>query len=93
LGQPELERWFAHIDHLVEHTRVPQMGESLTPFYHLKGDGTQRHHLPLVSYTNYNYSVHAIEMDERVTKVFERAITSLSRREDPSNTKYHPSTN
>ncbi|CAM6068450.1 unnamed protein product [Sphagnum tenellum] len=87
LGQPELERWFAHIDHLAEHTRVPQMGESLTPFYHLKGDGTQRHHLPLVSYTNYNYSVHAIEMDERVTKVFERAITSLSRREDPSNTK------
>ncbi|KAG0568443.1 hypothetical protein KC19_6G020200 [Ceratodon purpureus] len=87
LGQAELERWFTNLDHLFEHTRVPQLGESLTPFYRLKGDGTQRHHLPLVSNTHYNYSVHSIEMDAGVTEVFERAIVALSRREDPSDTK------
>ncbi|KAG0625344.1 hypothetical protein M758_2G047100 [Ceratodon purpureus] len=87
LGQAELERWFSKIDHLIEHTRVPQQGESLTPFYRLKGDGTQRHHLPLVSNTHYNYSVHSIEMNDGVTRVFERAIVALSRREDPSDTK------
>jgi hypothetical protein len=53
LGQAELERWFTHIDHLIEHTRVPQLGESLTPFYRVKGDGTQKHHLPLVSHVHY----------------------------------------
>jgi hypothetical protein len=87
LGQAELERWFTNIDHLIEHTRVPLLGESLTPFYRAKGDGTQRHHLPLVSNTHYNYSVHSIEMDAGVTKVFERAIVALSRRVDPSETK------
>lgn len=53
LGQAELERWFSNLDHLMEHTRVPQLGESLTPFYRLKGDGAQRHHLPLVSNVHY----------------------------------------
>lgn len=35
-----------------------------------------------------SYSVHSIEMDAGVTQVFERAIVALSRREDPSDTKY-----
>nr|XP_024395234.1 uncharacterized protein LOC112291681 isoform X2 [Physcomitrium patens] len=87
LGQAELERWFSNLDHLMEHTRVPQLGESLTPFYRLKGDGAQRHHLPLVSNVHYNYSMHSIEMNAGVTQVFERAIAALSRREDPTDTK------
>lgn len=37
-----------------------------------------------------SYSVHSIEMDAGVTRVFERAIVALSRREDPSDTKYVP---
>lgn len=36
-----------------------------------------------------SYSMHAIEMDDRVTKVFERAIIILSRREDPTDNKYY----
>lgn len=82
LGQEELERWFSQIDHVLEHTRVPQVGEALTPFYRQRADGEQRHHLPLVSYIHYNYSVHAIEMGEKVTAVFERALRVLSRKND-----------
>lgn len=82
LGQEELERWFTKIDHVLEHTRVPQVGEALTPFYRQRADGEQRHHLPLISHVHYNYSVHAIEMGEKVTTVFERALKVLSRRDD-----------
>lgn len=82
LGEEELERWFTQIDHVLEHTRVPQVGEALTPFYRQRADGEQRHHLPLRSHLHYNYSVHAIEMGEKVTAVFERALNVLSRRED-----------
>ena len=39
LGPRELERWFTKIDHVFKHTRVPQLGEALTPFYKLKADG------------------------------------------------------
>lgn len=82
LGPEEMERWFTQIDHVVEHTRVPQVGEALTPFYRQRADGEQRHHLPLVSYSHYNYSVHAIEMADQVTGVFERALRVLSRKDD-----------
>lgn len=82
LGQEELERWFTQIDHVLEHTRVPQVGEALTPFYRQRADGEQRHHLPLISHVHYNYSVHAIEMADKVTAVFERALKVLSRKED-----------
>ena len=53
LGQEELERWFNQIDHVLDHTRVPQVGESLTPFYRQRADGEQRHHLPLISHIHY----------------------------------------
>ncbi|MCO5572254.1 hypothetical protein L7F22_026007 [Adiantum nelumboides] len=86
LGEEELQRWFTQIDHILEHTRVPQVGEALTPFYRQRADGEQRHHLPLVSHVHYNYSVHAIQMGEMVTKVFERALKVLSRRDDFKNT-------
>ena len=36
-----------------------------------------------------SYSIHAIEMDDSVTKLFERAIKTLSRREDPTDNKYY----
>jgi len=87
LGSEELERWFTKIDHVFEHTRVPQLGEALTPFYRVRADGVQRHHLPLISSINYNFSVHAIEMSEKVTEVFERAIKVLARRDDVSDTR------
>lgn len=35
-----------------------------------------------------SYSVHSIEMNDGVTRVFERAIVVLSRKEDPSDLKY-----
>ncbi|GLJ11188.1 hypothetical protein SUGI_0145880 [Cryptomeria japonica] len=87
LGPEELERWFTKIDHVFEHTRIPQLGEALTPFYRVRADGIQRHHLPLISSVNYNFSVHAIEMSEKVTEVFERAIKVLSRRENLTDTR------
>ncbi|KAH7437926.1 hypothetical protein KP509_05G095700 [Ceratopteris richardii] len=86
IGEEELTRWFTQIDHILEHTRVPQVGEALTPFYRQRADGEQRHHLPLISHVHYNYSVHAIEMGEMVTKVFERALKVFSRRDDIKDT-------
>ncbi|WMV38572.1 hypothetical protein MTR67_031957 [Solanum verrucosum] len=77
----ELERWFTKIDHILEHTRIPQVGEVLTPFYKTSIDREQRHHLPLISHINYNFSVHAIQMGEKVTSIFERAIDVFGRKD------------
>jgi hypothetical protein len=53
LHSEEIERWFTKIDHIFEHTRVPKIGEVLTPFYKIYVDKEQHHHLPLVSHINY----------------------------------------
>ncbi|KAJ9145622.1 hypothetical protein P3X46_027985 [Hevea brasiliensis] len=84
LHPEELERWFMKIDHIFEHTRVPQIGEVLTPFYKISVDKEQRHNLPIISHINYNFSVHAIQMGEKVTSIFERAINILARKDDVS---------
>ncbi|XP_056174780.1 uncharacterized protein LOC115689447 [Syzygium oleosum] len=84
LHPEELERWFTKIDHIYEHTRVPQLGEVLAPFYKTTVDKEQRHHLPIISHVNYNFSVHAIQMGEKVSSVFERAINVLARKDDVS---------
>lgn len=55
LNPEEMERWFTKIDHIFEHTRIPRIGEILTPFYKINIDREQRHHLPLVSHINYKY--------------------------------------
>lgn len=87
LNPEELKRWFTKIDHIFEHNRIPRIGEILTPFYKINIDREQRHHLPLISHINYNFSVHAIQMGEKVTSIFERAIDVLGRRDDVSNTR------
>ncbi|XVE98888.1 hypothetical protein REPUB_Repub03eG0148100 [Reevesia pubescens] len=84
LHPEELERWFTKIDHIFPHTRVPQIGELLTPFYKISVDKMQHHHLPVISPINYNFSVHAIQMGEKVTSLFEHAINVLARRDDVS---------
>ncbi|KAJ8753112.1 hypothetical protein K2173_017657 [Erythroxylum novogranatense] len=78
----ELERWFTKIDHIFEHTRIPPIGEVLSPFYKISVDKEQHHHLPLVSPINYNFSVHAVQMSEKVTHIFEHAINVLARKDD-----------
>ncbi|KAJ3669570.1 hypothetical protein LUZ60_011520 [Juncus effusus] len=88
LGREELERWFTKIDHVFEHTRIPPIGEIMTPFYKLNiQKNKENHHLPLISHVNYNFSVHAVLMGEKVTSVFERAIKTLSRKDDISNSR------
>ncbi|PIN16212.1 UTP--glucose-1-phosphate uridylyltransferase [Handroanthus impetiginosus] len=87
LNPDELERWFTKIDHIFEHTRIPKIGEILAPFYKISIDREQRHCLPLISHVNYNFSVNAIQMGEKVTYIFERAIDVLGRRDDVSNTR------
>ncbi|XP_059634541.1 uncharacterized protein LOC132276918 isoform X1 [Cornus florida] len=87
LHAEELERWFKKIDHIFEHTRVPRIGEVLTPFYKISIDKEQRHHLPMISHVNYNFSVHAIQMGEKVTSIFEHAINVLARKDDVSDTR------
>ncbi|OEL22991.1 hypothetical protein BAE44_0015990 [Dichanthelium oligosanthes] len=67
--------WFAH-------TKIPPVGEVLTPFYKTSVKKLQQYELPLVSHVNHNFSVHAIHMGEDVLSVFEHAIKVLSRRED-----------
>ncbi|KAF6166726.1 hypothetical protein GIB67_005602 [Kingdonia uniflora] len=87
LGSQELERWFTKIDHIFEHTRIPHIGETLSPFYKVAIDKAHRHHLHIVSPINYNFSVHAVQMGEKVTSVFQHAIKVLSRRENISDTR------
>ncbi|GKV20535.1 hypothetical protein SLEP1_g30641 [Rubroshorea leprosula] len=84
LHPEELERWFTKMDHIFEHTRVPLIGEVLTPFYKISIDKMQHHHLPVVSHINYNFSVHAIQMNEKVTSIFEHAINVFSRKDNVS---------
>ncbi|XP_047182457.1 uncharacterized protein LOC124848730 [Vigna umbellata] len=78
----EIERWFTKIDHIFEHTRI-RHEEVLTPFYKSNNDKMRWHHLPVVSHINYNFSVHAIEMGEKVTSIIEHAINVFGRNEDP----------
>ncbi|XP_073277260.1 uncharacterized protein [Primulina huaijiensis] len=87
LNAEELERWFTKIDHIFEHTRIPQIGEVLVPFYKINVDPELHHHLPLISHINNNFSVHAIQMGEKVTSIFERAIDIFGRRDDVSSTR------
>eukprot|EP00850_Spirogloea_muscicola_P002609 SM000010S04247 [mRNA] locus=s10:531434:539424:+ [translate_table: standard] len=79
LGEEELSHWFEHIDHILEHTRVPAA--------HAHGNVYDLHYnylLPRNTYVRYNYSVHAIEMGQKVSRIFEDAIRVLSRHEDPN---------
>lgn len=87
LHADELERWFTKIDHIFEHTRIPQTGEVLAPFYKNGADRNHHHHLPVVSHLNYNFSVHAIQMSEKVNSIFEHAIGVLSRKDDVNHTR------
>ncbi|KAJ7950715.1 putative Transmembrane protein [Quillaja saponaria] len=87
LQQEEMERWFTKIDHIFEHTRVPKHGEDLTPLYKTSVDKVQQHNLPIISHINYNFSVHAIKMGEKVTSLFEHAINVFTRKDDMSGNK------
>ncbi|KAL7600951.1 hypothetical protein Lser_V15G23561 [Lactuca serriola] len=88
LHTDELERWFTKIDHIFEHTRIPQDVDVLAPFYKNRVDRDHHHHhLPLVSHLNYNFSVHAIQMGEKVNSIFEHAIAVLSRKDDVNHTR------
>ncbi|TYI12924.1 hypothetical protein ES332_A08G022900v1 [Gossypium tomentosum] len=84
LRPEELERWFTKIDHVFAHTRIPQIGELITAVKRVIIDKKQHHHFPVISHVNYNFSVHAIQMGEKVTTVFERAINVLARKDDVS---------
>ncbi|KAK7247640.1 hypothetical protein RIF29_42527 [Crotalaria pallida] len=78
----EIERWFTKIDHIFEHTRI-RHDQVLIPFYKTSEGKIRWHHLPIVSHVNYNFSVHAIEMGEKVTTIFEHAINVFGRKDDP----------
>ncbi|KAI4313424.1 hypothetical protein L6164_026408 [Bauhinia variegata] len=87
LHPEELERWFTKIDHIFEHTRIQQSEEVLTPYYKISMDKKQGHHLPVVSHINYNFSVHAIEMGEKVTSLLEHAINVFGRKDNPTDSR------
>jgi hypothetical protein len=87
LRPEELERWFNKLDHMFEHTRVPQIKEVLNPFYKINIEKEVQHHLPIISRVNYNFSVHAIQMGEKVTSVIEHAIKVLARKDDVATNK------
>ncbi|KAL6189450.1 hypothetical protein ACLB2K_040839 [Fragaria x ananassa] len=83
LHPQELERWFSKIDHVFEHTSV---GSRKLTMYKISVDKAARHdhQLPLVSHVNYNFSVHAIQMGEKVTSIFEKAVSVLARKDEVS---------
>ncbi|RHN54155.1 hypothetical protein MtrunA17_Chr5g0403611 [Medicago truncatula] len=78
----EIERWFTKIDHIFEHTRI-RHEEVLTAFDKTSVDKMQRRPLHVASHINYNFSVHAIEMGEKVTSIFEHAIRVFGRKDAP----------
>lgn len=86
LQTEELERWFTNIDHIFKHTRIPPVGEVLNPFYKISVDKTNIH-FPSISHITHNFSVHAIQMNEKVTSVFQHAIDVLARKDDVSATR------
>ncbi|XP_076910553.1 uncharacterized protein LOC143568236 isoform X1 [Bidens hawaiensis] len=88
LHAEEIERWFTKIDHIFEHTRIPQAEEVLAPFYKNRIYRNHQHHFPLVSHINYNFSVHAIQTSEKVNSIFEHAIGVLSRKDDVNHTRH-----
>ena len=53
LEPEELERWFTKIDHIFEYTRIPPVGEVLTPFYKTTVKKLRQYELPLVSHVNH----------------------------------------
>lgn len=55
LGPEELERWFTKIDHIFEQTRIPPVGEVLTPFYKTSVKKLKQYDLPLISHINHKY--------------------------------------
>lgn len=52
LHSEELERWFSKIDHIFEHSRVPEIGVR-NSYYKNSVDKEQHYHLPVVSPINY----------------------------------------
>ncbi|KAF5787671.1 hypothetical protein HanRHA438_Chr10g0468481 [Helianthus annuus] len=88
LHAEEIERWFTKIDHIFEHTRIPQTEEVLSSFYRNRIYKSHQHHLPLVSHLNYNFSVHAIQTSEKVNSIFEHAIGVFSRKDDTNHTRH-----
>ncbi|CAI5950783.1 unnamed protein product [Closterium sp. NIES-65] len=48
-----------------------------------EGEGLE-YDLPLISSVHYNYTVHVMEMGERVASVFQAAVRTLSRPDDPT---------
>ena len=64
LNEDELQRWFHHMDFEEPHTRVPVDGYV----------SDQHTKLPTVSYVQYNYSAHVVEVGPEVSKTFERAL-------------------
>ena len=53
LEPEEWERWFTKIDHIFEYTRIPPVGEVLTPFYKTTVKKLRQYELPLVSHVNH----------------------------------------
>jgi hypothetical protein len=53
LQSEELELWFRKIDHIFEHTRIPPVGEVLTPFYKTSVKKLWQYDIPLVSHVNH----------------------------------------
>ncbi|GJP33219.1 hypothetical protein CLOM_g17773 [Closterium sp. NIES-68] len=47
------------------------------------------HDLPLISNVHYNYTIHVMEMGERMGAVFESAVRALSRLDDPTAAPAH----
>ena len=66
LSEEEVLRWFQNMDFEVPHTRVPVDGYEPT-----HGAGPQ---LPDVSFVQYNYSMHIVEVDRTVVKTVQRAL-------------------
>uniref|UniRef100_A0A0E0G6F3 DUF7906 domain-containing protein n=1 Tax=Oryza nivara TaxID=4536 RepID=A0A0E0G6F3_ORYNI len=60
LGPEELERWFTKIDHIFEQTRIPPVGEVLTPFYKTSVKKLKQYDLPLISHINHKEGAEAL---------------------------------
>jgi hypothetical protein len=84
LSEEEVLRWFQNMDFEVPHTRVPVDGYDPT-----HGAGPQ---LPDVSFVQYNYSMHIVEVDRTVVKTVQRALDLYKCARPPSLPPLHRTT-
>eukprot|EP00210_Caulerpa_lentillifera_P000043 g42.t1 len=75
----ELQAWFETVDHILPHVRVPLSELSCKEDGHCVDFSTSQKRHSLHSYVHYNISIHAIELESKLTRSFSQLLSAFSR--------------